>query len=247
MKILRSITAALALTGFLMAWALAAHAAPAQDRAIRVAVANVPRIFIELQETKDLDERFKADRTKLGQEEVPMVAKLKEMEAEGRNYRPSSQQYEDWRQRFVKARVDYKAWGEVAKAEMDWKRKRQTRELYDKIYAAVSEYATSNQIDLVLADHQPTMTDKELEQIQGDNLPSILNQRRVIYASKNADISDAIIASLDAKYKAGGGAGSVGITGGTQGADAAKTAGANVRGNENQGGQASPQRRPPNR
>ena len=119
-----------------------------------IAVANVPRIFNELKETQDLEERFKQDRARLAGEEKPMVQQLEELQAEGRNYRQGSPQFEEWRVKFVKARVNHKAWAEVAKAEIEWKRKRQTREMYDKIYAAVSEYATSNQIDLVLAETQ---------------------------------------------------------------------------------------------
>ena len=224
----------------------AAPAAAAQDRPVKVAVANVPRIFNELKETQDLEERFKQDRARLAGEEKPMVQQLEELQAEGRNYRPGSPQFEEWRVKFVKARVNHKAWAEVAKAEIEWKRKRQTREMYDKIYAAVSEYATSNQIDLVLADHQPTMTDKELEAIPGEQLVSILNQRRVIHASKSADISDAIIASLDARFKAGGGGGAAGAgnAGGDAGANVG-TAGAVLPGQDRGGTQ--PQRRPTNR
>ena len=106
------------------------------------------------------------------------------------------------------------------------------------------------------------MTDKDMEQISPENLPTILNQRRVVYVSKAADISDAVIAALDAKYKAGGGAGvgpgapaPTGITGGTPGQGStgpgtanADTAGANLRGQSQptgqQPGQGPPQRRP---
>lgn len=229
----------------LLAAAAVAPAAAAQDRPVKVAVANVPRIFNELKETQDLEERFKQDRARLAGEEKPMVQQLEELQAEGRNYRPGSPQFEEWRQKFVKARVNHKAWAEVAKAEIDWKRKRQTREMYDKIYAAVSEYATSNQIDLVLADHQPTMSDKELEAIPGEQLVSILNQRRVIHASKSADISDAIIAALDARYKAGGGgAAGAGNVGGDAGQNVG-TAGAALPGQDR--GNPQPQRRPTNR
>src|SRR4051794_30149372 len=190
MKRMTYLSAAIPAVAFGLALCLAgpSPAAGAPDRAVRVAVANVPRIFLELQETKDLEERFKQERNRLASEEAPMVNQLKDMDAEGRNYRPGSPQFEDWRQRFTKAKVNYKAWVEVAKADNEWRRKKMTRELYDKIYGAVGDYAAANQIDLVLADHQPTMTDKDLEQIPPENLPTILNQRRVIYTSKAADI-----------------------------------------------------------
>jgi len=116
--------------------------------------------------------------------------------------------------------------------------------MYDKITAAVGEYATSNQIDLVLSDHQPPLSDAELEKIPTDQIGVVMDRRRIIYASKYADISDAIIASLDAKYKAGGGQGPVGQApangtsplisnaGGGSGQGDAGPAGANLRGND---------------
>ena len=70
-------------------FARSAPAAGAPDRPIRVAVVNVPRIFLELQETKDLEDRFKQERNRLASEEAPMMNQLKDLDAEGRNYRGS--------------------------------------------------------------------------------------------------------------------------------------------------------------
>jgi Skp family chaperone for outer membrane proteins len=198
---------ALALAALML---IVPQTARAQDRPIKVAVANVPRIFNDLQETKDLDARLQQERQKLAAEEKSMVDGINALKAEGGNFHPDAPQFDDWRERYINAQATYKTWLETNKAKVDWRRKRQTRQLYDKIYAAVTEYATRNAIDLVLADHQPTMSDKELEQVPGEQLGAILNQRRVIFASKAADISDPIIALLDGQYKAGGAGGTAG-------------------------------------
>jgi Skp family chaperone for outer membrane proteins len=227
MKRLISLPAPLALAVALL---VLPQAARAQDRPIKVATANVPRIFNDLQETKDLDAKLQQERAKLASEEKPMVEQLNALKAEGGNFRPDSPQFDEWRKRYLTAQANYKLWAETNKADMDWRRKRQTRQLYDKIYAAVTEYANANKIDLVLADHQPTMSDKELEQVPGEQLGAILNQRRVIYASKAADISEPIIALLDGQYKTGGGA--VGAAGGAN--PAAGAAGARGQGGPRQ-------------
>ena len=224
------------LPALVLAASLLATPAAAQDRPIKVAVANVPKIFNDLQETKDLDARLQQERAKLAAEEKSMVDAINALKAEGGNFRPDAPQFDDWRDRYINAQANYKAWLESKKAGVDWRRKRQTRQLYDKIYAAVSEYAARNGIDLVLADHQPTMSDKELEQVPADQLGAILNQRRVIYASKAADISDPIIALLDGQYKAGG---AIGAAGGNNSAPAANTAGSRT--------QTSPRQSPTNR
>lgn len=241
MRLLPPLSLALAATTLLLLPA----ASTAQDRVPRVAVVNMPRVFNELQETAALKAQLKSEQARLAAEQKPMVEELTKMKAEGGNYRRGSQQYEEWRQRFMKADIAHQAWAQTNKQDLDWRTKRQTRELFEKINGAVAEYAQSNNIDLVLADHQPTLTDEEMEKIPVDQVGALLDRRRVIYASKAVDVSDAIIASLDAKYKAGGGAAPAGIGQGQGPGNDANTAGANLRGNDVPA--APPQRRPANR
>lgn len=201
----------------------------AQDRPIRVATVNMPRVFTEIQETKDIQTRLRQEQGAFVAERKPKLDEMEKLKAEGGNYRKGSPQYSEWRQRYRKASIALQAWDATAKQEIDWRLKQQTRDMFEKISAAVSDYATSNQIDLVIADHQPALTDEELEKIPAEQIGAVMDRRRVIYASKNADVSDAIIASLDAKYKAGGGQNRVGQGApGIPGADAG-TAGANLR------------------
>ena len=222
-----------------------ASAAP-QDRPVRVATVNIPRVFDEIQETKDAKVRLTQDRQRLAAEQKTKLEQLQAVKAEGGNFRRGSDQYADWRQRYVRAQIQQQAWEATAKQEMDWRVKMQTRETFEKIATAVAEYASGNQIDLVLSDHQPNVTDEELEKVPAEQIGALIDRRRVIYASKNADISDAIIASLDAKYKAGGGAGPAATGIGQGPGNDANTAGANLRGGNEQP-PAQPQRRPGNR
>jgi len=201
MKRFAPVAAALLLSA---AWCGAAGAAPL-DRPIRVAVVNMPRIFNEVQEKKDIESRLRQDQQNLATQQKAKLEALQKLKAEGGNYRQGSEQYEDWRRRYRAAGIEQQAWAETAKQEMDWRLKRQTRDMFEKINAAVTDYATSNQIDLVVSDQQQTLTDDELEKVPPEQVGPIMDRRRVIYASKSADISDAIIAALDAKYKAGGG------------------------------------------
>jgi Skp family chaperone for outer membrane proteins len=173
----------------------------AQSRPIRVAVANTMRIFNELQETKDVEARLLADRQALAAQEKPMQEKLKTLEAEKANFRPDSPQYEQWQSQYLRAANEHKLWAQIEMGELDWKRKRQTRAIYRRIYDAVQQYAEKEGIDLVLSDHQPTLGDKEMASVPFDQMATLMNQRRVLYASKAADISDKIIALMDTRYK----------------------------------------------
>ena len=180
------------------------------DRPIRVRVANTLKIFNELQETKDVEARLIADRQALAAEEKPMKEKVDKLEAEKGNFRPDSPQFEQWQAQHLRASNEHRLWAQIQMGELDWRRKRQTRAIYRKIYDAVQLYAEKNGIDLVLSDHQPTLGDKEMAAVPYDQMANLMNSRRVLYTSKAADISDEIIALMDTQYKMNAGGGAVG-------------------------------------
>ena len=66
----------------------------------------------------------------------------------------------------------------------------------------------------MISDVQPILTEKEFAQMSLEQVGPVLNQRRVLYAGKSNDISQAIIALLDGKYRAEGSIGAAGGNGG---------------------------------
>ena len=178
----------------------ASNPAGTQARPARIAVANVPRILSELREAKDLDATFASEKDKLAMEEAKMKEDIRSLEGQAGNFRPDSPQYEDLQNRYVEAVSKYKIWGETVKFRRETQKKRLTRMLYDKIYAAIGEYAAREGIEMVISDVQPMLTEKEFAQVPLEQLGPLLNQRRVLYSGKSSDISQAIIALLDSKY-----------------------------------------------
>jgi Skp family chaperone for outer membrane proteins len=79
--------------------------------------------------------------------------------------------------------------------------------LFDKIVNATSKVAQQKGIDLVFADQRPDLPDN-LGNISVDQLRAILNGRNVLFANNKVDISQDVVAVLDAEYKASGGSGS---------------------------------------
>ena len=236
-----------------------ATGAQTQDRPTRIAVANIARIVNDMRETRDLDERFNADRDKLAQEEARMKEQIKNLEGQAGNFRTDSPQYEDLQNQYIEAVAKFKVWGESVTFKRDAQKKRLTRSLYEKAQAAVGEYAAREGFDVVINDVQPTISDKDLAQIQLKDVGAVLNQRRVVYASKSTDISQAIIALLDSKYRGEGAVGAVGGGGAPAGNVTTAPAGVNTgaattearpagdsRPAGQQGGQGAP-RRPTNR
>jgi Skp family chaperone for outer membrane proteins len=186
---------------------------PAQS--LRIVVVNPARILKEMQETKDLESRLNAEGQSLAGEERGMKDKIKKLEDQRGNFRPNSPQYDEVQKQYIKAVAEWKVWGETFMAERDWRMKALTKMLFDKVTVAITDYASREGIDVVISDFQPQVTEKALAAMNVEQLREFLNQRRVLYSSKQADVSDQIIALLDTKYRQeGGGAGAVGAAGG---------------------------------
>src|SRR3954452_15523225 len=102
MKRFTPIAAALAVAAAL---AGAAPAAPQQDRPARVAVVNMRRVFTEIQEATDIQARIRQDEHRLNSEGKAKADQLGKLKAEGGNFRSGSEQFEDWRTRYMRATI----------------------------------------------------------------------------------------------------------------------------------------------
>ena len=87
-----------------------AGGAPGQGpgQALRIVVVNPARIIKEMQETKDLESRLKAEMQSLAAEERQMKDNIKKLEDQRGNFRPDSPQYEEVQRQYVKAVAEWK-------------------------------------------------------------------------------------------------------------------------------------------
>jgi Skp family chaperone for outer membrane proteins len=184
----------------LAAGLLVAAPAFAQQKQVRVAVVNPSRIFGEMQETKDLRTSLESERQRLAATDNDKKAELQKLSDQRKVLKPDSQQVEDINKQIMQKAMEYEVWGKYAKLEAERNQKKQMRTLFDKIEKAVGEVAKQQAIDVVITDSAPELPDS-LDGISIDQLRAVLNSRVVLYSSDNADISNAVIAVLDAKYK----------------------------------------------
>jgi Skp family chaperone for outer membrane proteins len=194
--------------GLIVILAIAASPASAQQKSTRVAVVDPSRVFSEMQETKDLRVQLESERQRLA-----AVAKEKETEIDNlrkqrdpKVLRPDSPQAEELNKLLLQKAMEYEVWSKYAKLDAERNQKKQMRTLFAKIETATAEVAKQQQIDIVISDQSPDLPDT-LDQISIEQLRGALNSKRVMFTSDAANISTAVIAALDAKYKAGGGGG----------------------------------------
>lgn len=200
--VLGALVVAMCLTARRAAIAQEAPAAAAPAGAKNIAVANVARIFAEMQETKDLQTRMLAEGRAIMQQDQERSNKLKELQSARDLTKANTPQWDAAHKTLRDGRVEYRVWVETTRADLDNRQKQQTKDLYDKIVATIAEIANQRGIELVVADKQQLSTEN-VEKMSVDDFRGMLSQREVLFASAGSDITSEVIALLDAKFKEG--------------------------------------------
>jgi Skp family chaperone for outer membrane proteins len=208
---------AIALTAIL-ALCLAAAPAPTGTQdfgTAKVAVANPANIFTNMQETKDLKAKLEQDRKELEGQLQSRKQKVTDQQAARDLLKVDSPQYSQADAELLKLAIEFDTWSKIQQATLQGNQKQQMKLLFDKIVLACGEVAAAKGIDVVIADQRPDLPEN-LGNITVDQLRAAINQRNVLFANPKVDISNDVVAVLDAKYKsAGGGAASAAPAGGT--------------------------------
>lgn len=180
-----------------------ARAQAAQAKPVRIAVANPARIFNEMQETRSLQARMAEEQKKFVATEREKRAQIEQIKQARDAMKPDHPQYDELNNQLLNASVEYKVWGEAEKARAEGRQKRQMRSLFDKVQAAIAEVAKEEGIDLVIADQRDPLPE-DIDQININQLKASILSKDVLYASKESDVSDKVLARLDARFKAAG-------------------------------------------
>ena len=170
---------------------------------VKIAVANAGKIFSDIKEKKDWEQKMLQDQKTLQDTAFQKQQKVKSLQEQRDNLRTDSPQYADKDKELQSAEIDLKVWAEIQQAESQRTNKMQTKALFDKIVNAVAAVATAKGIDLVIADQHPEVPDNFMEQATLEQVRALLGQRNVLYSSPQVDITQDVITPMDADYAAG--------------------------------------------
>lgn len=184
-----------ALTALLALPALAA----AQTR---VGVANTARIFNEMQETRDLQQQIDQERVKMEETVRQKRGQLQALREARDQIKPDSPQYQERNRELLNATVEFETWGRLMQAELQRTQKRRMASLFEKIESSVAVIAQQKGLELVLAQHAVDLP-PDLDELPIEQVRAIINQRNVLYATDPIDVTDEVLAHLDAQYKGG--------------------------------------------
>ena len=180
----------------LLCWTMPAKAE------LKISTVNAAKVFNEIQETKDLKSKMENDQKNLQAEDLKRKTDLKDLQSARDALKPDAPQYADANEKLMRAAIDYRVWQEVKGAEIQRTQKMEMLKIFNKITTAVTEVATAKGIDMVIAEQRPEIPEN-IDAINVDQLRLLINQRNVLFSTPAVDISNDVIAAMDAKFKAG--------------------------------------------
>ena len=191
------------ITSFLCGGVVAALVAAAAfpDRPARVAGIDVGRAFASLDEEKAMEASIKAVGERMVAEKDRLSRQLQDLNAELESYKPGSAPYNETLQKVEAAVGAMRAQDQFGQLKLEAEKASAMRELYARIRAAVDAVAKESSIDYVIVND--SMIPIEPAGLQATQQQ--LNNRRVLFASPEMDITDAVIARANADFKAKGG------------------------------------------
>lgn len=166
----------------------------------KVAVVNTAKIFNDMVERKDMQAKMEADLKLLDGVDKEKREKLNALKTSRDALKSDSPQFKEKNADLLKSAIEYEGWTKINQANLQRDQKQQMKNLFDKIEAAVSEVAKQKGIEVVLNDRRQDIPD-DLDPLNINQLKELINARTVMYSNDKADISNDVLALLDAKYR----------------------------------------------
>lgn len=166
----------------------------------RMAVVDLTKVFDGFQQTKDLNDLLqqRGDAiVKDGQDkEKSLTNRQKELEA----FKPDTPDFDKRYQELMRQVIDFKAWQQFMREQVENEHRVWLKKTYQQILESVGQIAAERGIDMVLYSQEP--------KIEGENLQAMRDnilQRKIIWSTKQADITDQVVQRLNRDYEKQGG------------------------------------------
>ena len=183
-------------------WLVAAMAtAGQQDMAgtIRVAVVNVPAASEQYLRTADLEAHFDSLRRQYNEQREALQSRLERMARSlQEELKPGTDEYRERTKQLTLLEAELKWFVETEGQKVERGLAMSLRNIFDDIQSAIREIAQEQRIDVVLAyDKAPEETPESATQVR-----QYILLQKVLFWSPRVDLTDDVIARLNAKYKA---------------------------------------------
>lgn len=189
----------------MLAFSIPVHAQSAQPA--KIAVADTGMIFRQMQETKDLTVQFNNQTRSLKATAQQRQTDIENLRNTRDQFKADSSQWTDANEKLLKAAVEDQSWLQLSQIDLARKQKLRTKQVFDKIQAECAAVAKQMGYDIVIAKQMPElMNSLEDPKVSVNEFLSQMAQYNVLYAAPSVDITDKVIAALDANYRSSGAA-----------------------------------------
>ena len=174
--------------------------AQTQTDSPNIAVVNLTAVFERFRMTRDLEDLFTGRRESITSEAESQRDNITFKRNELRQFKPGTPDYEQRDEALVKAEVEFQVWLEVQERRLKTEHKRWLQEIYNNVEQVIAKLAADRGIDLVL-----TYNDLDPDAPDSVAFKQQILLRTVLYASKRTNLTDPVLATLDADYQKRGG------------------------------------------
>lgn len=166
--------------------------------AINMAVVNLPVVSERYQKTSDLEAQFERRRAELNEQRNALQSKIEKLQRSlQEEIKPGTEAFDQRRRELAMAESELQWFVEFEGKKVERGLAESLRSIYGDIQATVAEIAKERKYDVVLASDQlPAQAPVAANQVR----QQILLQK-VIYWSPGVDITDEVVARLNAKYQ----------------------------------------------
>jgi Skp family chaperone for outer membrane proteins len=197
----RTCLAGIALLLVALAATLVRSDPPAADKVPQIAVVRPAQITHKCAEWKQMTDAIKAQYAQIKQEEAKRENEVQQLIEQMSQLKAGSAQWAQLRDTIDDKRLAAEVWAKKTDLDLQRRQKAGMKSVYDHVTQAVQTIAQSRHLDLVLADNSPDFSGPDLDAVPLQNFQQMLSARAVVFANKNADITEDVLTLMDANFK----------------------------------------------
>ena len=165
-----------------------------KKESLKVAVVSIQKVFEGCKRSEKYRQQSMAERAS-AEAELEKLSKEIELGNAGlKTLKPASPEYMAQAKEILMKRASLQAQQEFFKRQLELQDQRWTEQLYKDILAVTKKVASKQGLDLVLEKSEPDLPAGSI-----NDLVMMMRSHKVIYSGGSLDISDEVIAKLDAE------------------------------------------------
>jgi Skp family chaperone for outer membrane proteins len=179
--------------------------AAASPAGTKVGVVDLVRVFNDFKQTKALNQKMQDYRNKLGEQKDKRQQEINAERAALDAFSPDSADWFKRNEELKKKRFEFEIWQAMESDALTEHHLRWVKRTYESVTKEIADVAKQRGLQLVVTrEEMDTPSTNDTSKILQATFQQILN-RKVVYSDSNIDVSDEVLANLNAGFEKAGG------------------------------------------